>query len=105
VKADEVDSHPQLAAYQFAVESGAFGEGERTGGARLVQLAAAGKDPEQRQAPLPETDDPDWIRGEIARVAARLRGTEFTATVHSGCGHCDLQLCCPLYPGGRQVTS
>jgi superfamily I DNA/RNA helicase/RecB family exonuclease len=105
VKADEVDSHPQLAAYQFAVESGAFGEGERTGGARLVQLAAAGKDPEQRQAPLPETGDPDWIRGEIARVAARLRGTEFTATVHSGCGHCDLQLCCPLYPGGRQVTS
>jgi superfamily I DNA/RNA helicase/RecB family exonuclease len=105
VKADDVAVHPQLAAYQFAVEAGAFGEGERTGGARLVQLAAGGRDPEQRQPPLPETDEPGWIRGEILRVAARLRGTEFTATVNAGCGHCDLQLCCPLYPGGRQVTS
>jgi RecB family exonuclease len=105
VKADEVPVHPQLAAYQLAVELGGFGEGERSGGARLVQLAAAGRDPEQRQAPLAEADDPSWIRTEVARVAGRLRGSEFSATVHPGCGHCALTACCPLYPDGRQVTS
>ncbi len=105
VKADEVHQHPQLSAYQVAVEAGAFGEGERSGGARLVQLAASGKDPEQRQGPLADSDDPQWIHREIARIAARLRGTEFTAVINPGCGHCDLQHCCPLFPNGRQVTT
>ncbi|WP_338179835.1 ATP-dependent DNA helicase [Jatrophihabitans sp.] len=105
VKADEMPIHPQLAAYQLGIESGGFGEGERSGGARLVQLAAAGKDPEQRQGPLAEADDPEWIGREVARVAERLRGNEFSATVNSLCGHCDLQHCCPLYPEGRQVTT
>ena len=81
LKVDDVPTHPQLAAYQLAVELGGFGEGERSGGARLVQLAAAGKDPEQRQLPLAEADDPAWIRTEVERVAARMRGTQFTATV------------------------
>jgi superfamily I DNA/RNA helicase/RecB family exonuclease len=105
VRADDVPVHPQLAAYQLAVELGGFGEGERSGGARLVQLAAAGRDPEQRQPPLTEAEDPTWIRTEVDRVASRLRGSQFSATVHAGCGHCDLSACCPLYPDGRQVTS
>jgi RecB family exonuclease len=105
VRADDLPVHPQLGAYQLAVESGGFGEGERTGGARLVQLAASGSDPEQRQDPLAESDDPTWIAAEVARVAARYRGSEFTALVSTGCGHCDLKKCCPLYPEGRQVTS
>jgi superfamily I DNA/RNA helicase/RecB family exonuclease len=105
VKSDDVPVHPQLAAYQLAVELGGFGEGERSGGARLVQLAAAGKDPEQRQQPLAESDDPAWIRTEVERVAERMRGTQFSATVQTLCGHCDLKLCCPLYPDGRQVTT
>jgi hypothetical protein len=54
---------------------------------------------------LAESEDPDWIVREIARIAARLRGREFTALVNPGCGHCDLQHCCPLVPNGRQVTS
>jgi RecB family exonuclease len=104
VRADDMPVHPQLAAYQLAIESGAFGPGEVSGGARLVQLANAGKDPEQRQAPLSESDDPDWIRREVARVAERLRGNEFSATINTLCGNCDLKKCCPLYPDGRQVT-
>jgi RecB family exonuclease len=103
VRADELAEHPQLGAYQLAVEAGAFGEGERSGGAMLVQLAASGKDPEQRQPPLADADDPAWIRDRVAEVAARLRGSRFTATVTSYCGHCDLQKCCPLQVG-RQVT-
>jgi superfamily I DNA/RNA helicase/RecB family exonuclease len=105
VRNDDMPVHPQLAAYQLAIELGAFGEGEHSGGARLVQLAAGGKDPEQRQEPLSASEDPEWIGREIARVAQRLRGTEFTATVNSLCGHCDLKNCCPLYPEGRQVTT
>ncbi|HJQ43996.1 MAG TPA: ATP-dependent DNA helicase [Jatrophihabitantaceae bacterium] len=105
VKADEVSVHPQLAAYQLAVEAGGFGEGERSGGARLVQLAAPGKDPEQRQPPLADADDPGWIAAEIRRVAARMRGSEFSAIVQPACGYCDLKSCCPLFPDGRQVTS
>jgi ATP-dependent exoDNAse (exonuclease V) beta subunit len=104
VKADDLPVHPQLGAYQLAVEAGAFGAGEQSGGALLVQLAAPGKDPEQLQRPLSEADDPQWISREIEYVAARMRGSEFTARVNSYCGNCDLQKCCPLQ-AGRQVTS
>ena len=105
VKADDLPTNPQLGAYQLAVEAGAFGEGERTGGARLVQLAAPGRDPEQQQAPLTEMDDSGWIDTAVAYVAARHRGSEFTAQANSYCGNCDLRTCCPLFPEGRQVTS
>jgi RecB family exonuclease len=104
VRADDVPVHPQLGAYQLAVEAGAFGADAESGGALLVQLAASGKDPEQFQAPLADADDPDWIRREVDHVAARMRGAEFTARVNSYCGNCDLQKCCPLQ-SGRQVTA
>jgi superfamily I DNA/RNA helicase/RecB family exonuclease len=104
VKVDELPLHPQLGAYQLAVDAGAFGAGEESGGALLVQLAASGKDPEQLQAPLAEAEDPQWITRDVDYVAARMRGSEFTARVNSYCGNCDLQKCCPLYTG-RQVTS
>jgi superfamily I DNA/RNA helicase/RecB family exonuclease len=100
VKADELAQHPQLGAYQLAVQAGAFGAGEQAGGALLVQLAAAGKDPEQQQPPL---DDAEWVRENVALVARRMRGHEFTARVNSYCGGCDLQKSCPLH-AGRQVT-
>jgi RecB family exonuclease len=104
VRADELAEHPQLGAYQLAVEEGAFGPDERSGGALLVQLAASSKDPEQWQQPLADSPDPTWIRARVAHVAARLRGAQFTATVNSYCGNCDLQKCCPLQ-AGRQATT
>jgi RecB family exonuclease len=104
VRADDLAVHPQLGAYQAAVQAGAFGDGERSGGALLVQLAASGKDPEQYQPPLADAEEPEWINGEINYVAGRLRGSEFTARVNQACGYCDLQKCCPLQ-AGRQVTS
>jgi RecB family exonuclease len=104
VKGEDLAVHPQLGAYQVAVEAGAFGADEQSGGALLVQLAAPGKDPQQFQPPLADADDPEWITNEIAYVADRLRGSEFTARVNSACGYCDLQKCCPLQ-AGRQVTS
>jgi hypothetical protein len=104
VRADDLPVHPQLGAYQLAVQAGAFGDGEESGGALLVQLAATGKDPEQLQPPLAEAEDPQWITRDVEYVAARMRGSEFTARVNSYCGNCDLQKCCPLQ-SGRQVTS
>jgi superfamily I DNA/RNA helicase/RecB family exonuclease len=106
VRADELEIHPQLSAYQLAVESGAFGAGESSGGARLVQLAAARRGgPEQRQAPLVDPAELARARAEVAGVATRLRGSEFTATINSYCGNCDLISCCPLTSAGRPVTS
>jgi RecB family exonuclease len=105
VKVDEVATHAQLAAYQLAVEAGGFGEGERSGGARLVQLANPGKDPEQRQEPLADSAEAEAIRAQIVRMAQRLRGAQFTASVNEHCGYCDLRNCCPLHPDGRQVTT
>jgi superfamily I DNA/RNA helicase/RecB family exonuclease len=102
VRADDLPVHPQLGAYQLAVQAGAFGAGEASGGALLVQLAAAGE-AQQTQRPLAEADDPGWIGREVAYVASRMRGSEFTARENSYCGNCDLQKCCPLF-AGRQVT-
>ncbi|HSY14706.1 MAG TPA: ATP-dependent DNA helicase [Jatrophihabitantaceae bacterium] len=102
---DDMPEHPQLAAYQLAVESGAFAEeGNRSGGAALVQLAASG-DVEQRQAPLAESDNPELIGAQVAYVAGRLRGSEFTAAANVMCRNCDLRSSCPLQSEGRQVTT
>ena len=102
-KADDPPANPQLGAYQFAVESGGFGESVRSGGARLVQLGTDVKSVvEQGQPPL--DDDPAWIAERVFYVAARLRGGEFSATVNSYCGGCDVRSSCPLLPEGRQVT-
>ncbi|HEY7010770.1 MAG TPA: ATP-dependent DNA helicase, partial [Jatrophihabitantaceae bacterium] len=105
VAKEDLPTHPQLAAYQLAVESGGFGADARSGGARLVQLGKPQKDPEQRQPPLSDTEDPHWIASVVAQVAARYRGGEFTAKASKDCGYCDLKTCCPLYPEGRSVTS
>jgi superfamily I DNA/RNA helicase/RecB family exonuclease len=102
---DELPRHPQLGAYQLAVERGGFGEATPSGGAALVQLASGARYAEQRQGALSADDDPGWIEAEIAVVAQRLRGSEFTATAGRDCRICDLKKCCPLQPEGRQVTA
>jgi superfamily I DNA/RNA helicase/RecB family exonuclease len=102
VRADDLPEHPQLGAYQLAVEAGAFGAGERSGGALLVQLAAAGE-PEQWQQPMTDEQSTAWIRDRVGHVAARLRGHRFSAITNSYCGNCDLQTSCPLQ-SGKQVT-
>ncbi|MDP9118376.1 MAG: ATP-dependent helicase, partial [Actinomycetota bacterium] len=102
---EELASHPQLAAYQLAVEHGAFAEADRAGGAMLVQLAAAGRDAEQWQAPLADSDDPEWISERVAYIAQRLRGSEFSATAGPDCRNCDVRISCPLQTEGRQVTT
>ncbi len=102
----DVPSHPQLGAYQVAVEAGAFGDDKASGGARLVQLGTKRKDyADQPQRPLADQEDPDWSARQIAAVAARLRGAEFSAVLNASCRRCALRRCCPLTTEGRSVTT
>jgi superfamily I DNA/RNA helicase/RecB family exonuclease len=102
----DLPTNAQLGAYQLAIEHGAFAEdGESAGGAMLVQLATGATAAEQRQQPLAESEDPGWISAEVAGVAAKLRGSSFTATVSASlCRVCDVKASCPIQPEGRQVT-
>jgi RecB family exonuclease len=106
----EVSIHPQLAAYQVAVEEGGFSsmtgeESAESGGARLVQLSAAtSRGNTQEQPPLSSSDDPGWVHAELARIADVLRGNAVTASPGKVCDRCPVRACCPVQDDGRQVT-
>lgn len=103
--------HPQLAAYQLAVELGGFDEhagGERrSGGASLVQLGNAknGKAREQFQAPLSSSENPEWARELIEDTARGMSQVAFQAQRGAWCGFCPARPSCPAWPEGEQVTS
>lgn len=108
--ATDVDEHPQLGAYQLAIEAAAFasaadGSPAESGGARLVQLGTRLKGVQQVQAPLAETADPQLPLRRLEEMAARLRGHEFVAVDNKRCHVCDAKSACPLQDAGRQVTS
>ncbi|WP_258058897.1 ATP-dependent DNA helicase [Arthrobacter sp. B1805] len=126
----DIERHPQLAAYQTAVASGALsdaagdgagggagapagagatGAGSRvSGGAALVHLGTKSKNVSvQEQAPVSPEDS--WARTMIEDAAALMAAATFE-TVHdprrSGFGGhgCRLPEICPLCEEGRQVT-
>ena len=98
----EVETHAQLAAYQVAVEAGAFEEGNRSGGARLVQLGASGPVAQQQRA-LADGPDPDAARRLVLEVGAGMRGATFTAhDLERRCRTCPARFACPLQPEGAQ---
>ncbi len=131
---EDLPEHPQLAAYQVALQAGAgraMEELSRTedlheahrperielpegvvlaqpGGALLVQLGGSTKAPGvQEQEPLDE--EQSWARELITRAAALVAGTRFearhTAAQESGYGiRCAVPWVCPLCAQGRQVT-
>jgi RecB family exonuclease len=97
--------HPQLAAYQAAVEAGAFEElGIESGGAALVQLGSNVNVKEQAQAPLSDAEDPDWAAAMVKRTAATMAAATFQAVVNSKCRSCPVRTSCPVGGKGRQVT-
>jgi ATP-dependent exoDNAse (exonuclease V) beta subunit len=110
VRAEELVEHGQLAAYQLAVEAGAFaavGHGlNRSGGAELVQIGkAGGKDGAvQAQQPLAEADDPHWARRVVLEVAEGMAGSAFSAVDNRYCGQCPVRTSCPVQQDGRTVT-
>lgn len=90
-------SHGQLAAYQVAVEAGAFGRARVPGGAMLVQLGGtAASAREQRQEALASADDPTWARDLIEQTAETMAASTFEAVANETCRVCAVRICCPL---------
>ncbi|MGI8881646.1 MAG: ATP-dependent helicase [Jatrophihabitans sp.] len=102
----DLQKHPQLGAYQMAVQRGAFAElaeSAESGGALLVQLGSTGP-VQQEQQPLGSDADPQWIGDTIDKVAGLMRGSQFPATVNSYCGYCSARRLCPAQEGAQVTT-
>lgn len=105
----ELARHPQLGAYQAAVESGGFAQhGAASAGAALLHLGRAGDvaDPAkrlQRQAPLAQDTDPGWAARLVTGAAEAMAGATFPAIPGPACRRCASKPCCPAQPEGRSV--
>jgi superfamily I DNA/RNA helicase/RecB family exonuclease len=103
--AAELPEHPQLGAYQVAVEEGAFPEGEVSGGAALVQLGTSNKEAkEQHQEALRAGDDPGWAHAMVHRTADTMAASTFVAKANDSCRVCPVRTSCPVSGKGRQVV-
>ncbi|MFC0031289.1 ATP-dependent helicase [Micromonospora chaiyaphumensis] len=102
----EVAEHPQLGAYQAAVEAGAFAEfGEESGGAALVQLGTGAKEAkEQAQAAAGEGPEAGWATALVRRTADTMAAATFAAVANSKCRVCPVRTSCPVSGQGRQVV-
>jgi RecB family exonuclease len=106
VTAADLAEHPQLGAYQAAVEAGAFADfGDDSGGAALVQLGTPVKEAkEQQQPPLADTDDAGWATAMVRRTAQTMAASTFSAVANSSCRVCPVKTSCPVSGKGRQVV-
>ncbi|WP_422774916.1 ATP-dependent helicase [Plantactinospora sp. WMMC1484] len=109
VTASELAEHPQLGAYQAAVEAGAFeefGAGSEPGGAALVQLGTPTQDArEQVQPPVaPAEETGSWARAMVRRTADTMAAATFSAVANSKCRVCPVRTSCPISGQGRQVV-
>jgi superfamily I DNA/RNA helicase/RecB family exonuclease len=103
--AEEALVLPQLAAYQVAVEAGAFPEGTVAGGAEIVAVGTGHAKPAVRvQPPLADTEDPTLARQLVVRAATAMAASTFQAVVNESCPYCTVRRACPLSGQGRQVT-
>jgi RecB family exonuclease len=101
----EVAGHPQLAAYQAAVEAGAFEEGDTSGGASLVHLGTTGITArEQAQGALEGAPEPGWARAMVQHTAEAMADSTFEAVANNKCRTCPVRPACPISGKGRQVT-
>jgi superfamily I DNA/RNA helicase/RecB family exonuclease len=102
----EITGHPQLGAYQAAVEAGGFGDyGTESGGASLVQLGtSAGQAREQLQPPLSGTEQPGWAAALVRRTGQVMAAATFTAVRNDRCRVCPVRTSCPITGQGRQVV-
>ncbi|WP_052305104.1 ATP-dependent helicase [Stackebrandtia nassauensis] len=106
ISAAEAETNPQLAAYQVAVEAGAFAEhGLEAGGATLVYPASSTKAASVREQPaLPSVDDPSWAHRKVLKVAETMTASTFTAVNTRKCDTCAVKQCCPISGKGEAVT-
>ncbi|UJH71541.1 PD-(D/E)XK nuclease family protein [Ornithinimicrobium sp. INDO-MA30-4] len=97
--------HPQLGAYQVALEHGAFrdetGAEPMSAGSALVQIGGTRiKALSQPQVALSMDDEPDWAENLVRDTADGMAGDRFLAKVGSHCNTCPVRLACPAQPEG-----
>ncbi|MFD0823647.1 RecB family exonuclease, partial [Micromonospora zhanjiangensis] len=107
----ELAEHPQLGAYQTAVEAGAFAEyGDRSGGAALVQLGTSAKEAKEQAQAAPGDGEPadadpaeeaSWARAMVRRTAETMAASTFAAVANSKCRVCPVRSACPISGQGR----
>ncbi|NUR71501.1 MAG: ATP-dependent helicase [Hamadaea sp.] len=103
--AQELPEHPQLGAYQVAVEAGAFEEGSESGGAALVQLGGDRRDArEQIQEAIGVVENPDWASEMVRKTGATMAASTFVAKANDKCRVCPVRPSCPVSGKGRQVV-
>ncbi|MDO5501567.1 MAG: PD-(D/E)XK nuclease family protein, partial [Actinomycetia bacterium] len=112
-KADLAE-HPQLGAYQVAVEEGGFAEvlaaqsgGTESGGAALLQIGKASRKTvtPDVQAPLREHENPRWAHELIESTATGMAAATFPALPHERrCDTCPVRRTCPAQPEGAPLT-
>lgn len=107
VTGSELAEHPQLGAYQAAVEAGAFTEfGDESGGAALVQLGTSAKDArEQNQPAAGEGPAAGWATALVRRTADTMAAATFAAVANSKCRVCPVRTSCPVSGRGARWSS
>lgn len=101
--------HPQLGAYQLAVEGGALDLPERTraAGARLVFVGTDAVKPSLRVQPAlaPEPDGSSWASALVEQAADTMAAARFGAHRNDLCTVCPVRRSCPVQPEGRGVVA
>ncbi|MFC8924060.1 PD-(D/E)XK nuclease family protein [Cellulosimicrobium sp. NPDC057127] len=101
--------HPQLGAYQLAVEAGGLDlpEGTRSAGAQLVYVGSThvGHAVVAQPALDPAPDGSSWARDLVEDAAATMASSTFTARQNGLCEVCPVRRSCPVQPEGRKVVA
>jgi superfamily I DNA/RNA helicase/RecB family exonuclease len=101
--------HPQLGAYQLAVEVGGLDvpEGSRSAGAQLVYVGSTHVGPAVVTQPAldPAPDGASWARDMVDDAASTMSSATFTARVNGLCEMCPVRRSCPVQPEGRKVVA
>ena len=108
VTGPEAEVNPQLAAYQLAVDRGAFAglpPGTRSAGAALLYVGTtAAKGGTRKEQPALDAERTAWASDLIDGVARTMAASTFRATRNDDCRRCPVRSSCPVQPEGRQVT-
>lgn len=108
VTGSKAEVNPQLAAYQLAVDAGAFGglpPGTTSAGATLLYVGAgAARDGSRKEQPALDDGRTAWANELIDGVAESMAASTFRATRNDDCRRCPVRSSCPVQPEGRQVT-
>lgn len=101
--------HPQLGAYQLAVEAGGLDlpEGTRSAGAQLVYVGSTHVGPAVVAQPAldPAPDGSSWARDLVEDAADAMASATFTARQNGLCEMCPVRRSCPVQPEGRKVVA